>query len=402
MTNSISCAENFTVNDHKGLDARHFETIHSKLESIDVPTQTQQYVLYDDSLEVKQPGEDKTFDEIATAMRHIAETMNDRARHAARAVHAKSHGLLKGDLKVYEQLPEPFAQGLFRRSASYPVILRLSTNPGDMLPDSISTPRGLAVKVIGVHGEQMLPGHEDEVTQDFVCVNAKAFPVPDAAGFLEQLRVLEKHATDSETLKQAVSTTARVAESVLESIGLKSATLLGFGHPQTHILGETFCSVAPLRYGNYVAKICISPASENLKALTNKHLEIGGNYSALRDAVVEFFGTNTAEWEVGVQLCTDVKKMPIEDASVEWDEKESPYVPVARITVKPQHAYSPERRVYVDEMLSFSPWHGLSAHRPLGNIMRARKKSYEASSRFRHSMNGRPAAEPKTGTEIPD
>ena len=368
---------------------------------MEVPTQNQ-YVRYDDSLEVKQPGEDKVFDEIAAAMRHISETMHDRARHAARAVHAKSHGLLKGELEVYDGLPEPLSQGLFRRSASYPVIMRFSTNPGDMLPDSISTPRGLAVKVIGIQGERMLPGHEKEVTQDFVFVNAKAFPVPDAAGFLKQLRVLEKHATDSETLKQAVSTTARVAESALEAVGLKSATLKGFGHPQTHILGETYCSVAALRYEDYVAKICIAPASENLKALLNKHLEIGDNYSALRDAVVEFFGTNTAEWEVRVQLCTDVKKMPIEDASVEWDEKQSPYVPVARITVKPQHAYSPERRVCVDEVMSFSPWHGLTAHRPLGNVMRARKKSYEGSSRFRHTMNVRPAVEPKSVTEIPD
>jgi catalase len=235
------------------------------------------YVPYSDSVEHSIPDEEKVFDEIAGAIRHIAEMIGDRARHAARAVHAKSHGLLRAELTVTtEGLPEPLAQGLFAKAGRYPAIMRFSTNPGDMLPDSISTPRGLAVKVIGVEGE-MLAGHEGNVTQDFVCVNAKAFGVPDAAAFLKQLHLLEQHATDSQTLKQVVSTTARLAEEALEVFGKESAALKGFGHPETHLLGETFSSVAPLRYGNYIGKIAFVPASENLKALTNKHMDHAGN-----------------------------------------------------------------------------------------------------------------------------
>ena len=44
-----------------------------------------------------------------------------------------------------------------------------------------------------------------------------------------------------------------------------------------------------------------------------------------------------AEWEIGVQLCVDLKTMPIEDASIVWPEDQSPYVPVARLRV-PRHA----------------------------------------------------------------
>jgi len=205
------------------------------------------YVAYADSVEVALPNEDQIFDELAAAMRHIAEMIGDRARHSARAVHAKSHGLLKAELSVdTEALPEPFRQGLFSKNDRYPAIMRFSTNPGDMLPDSISTPRGLAVKVIGVDGE-MVTGHEGNVTQDFVLVNAKAFGVPDAAAFLKQVHLLERHATDSQTLKQVISSTARIAEETLEALGTGSTTLKGFGHPETHILGETFSSLAALR-----------------------------------------------------------------------------------------------------------------------------------------------------------
>jgi hypothetical protein len=358
------------------------------------------YVPYSDSVEVAVPNEEQVFDDLSAAMRHIAEMIGDRARHAARAVHAKSHGVLKAELTVLDGLPEPLAQGLFSRAATYPAIMRFSTNPGDMLPDSISTPRGLAVKVIGVSGE-MLPGHEGNVTQDFAFVNGKAFGAPDAAAFLKQVKILEQHATDSQILKQAVSTTARIAEETLEVFGKQSATLLGFGQPETHILGETFTSLAALRYGNYVAKIAFVPASENLKRLIHKHLDHASDYSAIRDAVVKFFETETAVWDVQVQLATDLAKTPIEDASIPWPEDLSPYSTVGRLTAPPQDAYSAERRVFVDEVLSFNPWHALAAHRPLGSVMRARKKAYKTSSEYRHATNVSPRIEPKSIDELP-
>jgi hypothetical protein len=215
------------------------------------------------------------------------------------------------------------------------------------------------------------------------------------------LRLLEKHATDSAGLKQVVSTTARTLENALGLVGGDSPTLKSLGHPETHILGETFFSQAALRYGDYVAKICIAPASDNLKARTGKHLD-HSKYSALRDSVVEFFETETAEWEVKVQLATDMAKMPVEDASVKWPEDESPYVPVGRLVAKPQNAYSAERRIFVDELLSFNPWHGLLAHQPLGNVMRARKVAYAIAANYRRGQEQRPTVEPRSIGELPD
>ena len=256
------------------------------------------------------------------------------------------------------------------------------------------------MKVLGVTGK-MLETHEGQSTQDFVFVNGKAFPNRNAVEFLQQLKFMEKHITDSQALKQIVSTTARLAEEALEVVGSESAALLGFGHPEKHILGETFSSVAPLRYGQYVAKIAFQPASESLKELTGKKLENMSDFSALRDAVVRFFETETAVWDVQVQLMADPAKMPIEDASVQWSEEESPYITVGQLTAAPQAAYSPERRVFVDEMLAFNPWHSLAAHRPLGNVMRARKKAYLMASTFRARMNSRPIVEPRSIDELP-
>ena len=117
----------------------------------------------------------------------------------------------------------------------------------------------------------------------------------------------------------------------------------------------------------------------------------------MRDAVGSFFEQLEvpAEWEVRVQLCTDLATMPIEDASVAWPEDVSPFIAVARITVTRQMALSPERLHTADDNLAFSPWHGVAAHRPLGSVMRVRKAVYEGSVNFRGQRNGCPMHEPR-------
>ena len=120
------------------------------------------------------------------------------------------------------------------------------------------------------------------------------------------------------------------------------------------------------------------------------------------DAVIEFFKTETAQWNIEVQLRTNAETMPVENASVVWPQAKSPFVPVARIIAKPQDVYSPARRVFVDDKLAFNPWHALEAHRPLGNIMRARKASYDVSAELRQASNAVVGVEPKSIDEIPD
>ena len=105
---------------------------------------------------------------------------------------------------------------------------------------------------------------------------------------------------------------------------------------------------------------------------------------------MEFFCTNPAEYLIAIQLCTDLERMPVENATVEWPEDESPYQPVARLILPPQEAFSRERAEVIDENLSFCPAHSLAAHRPLGSIMRARMKAYEVMGTARRRENGRP------------
>ncbi|WP_155121428.1 catalase family protein [Bryobacter aggregatus] len=359
-------------------------------------------VRYSDSIEVRQPDEDELTEKIVASMAAVNRRAFDKYRHAVRDAHAKSHGVLKGELSVYENLAEPLRQGVFRSPRRYPVMIRLSTAPGDLRDDRISSPRGMAVKLLGVEGAKLLAGHESETTQDFLLVNMPVIPFGEVSTYWKMQQILEKHAEDPDLVKRLTGALARGANEALKLLGRPNSTLDGLSPANHHILGETFYSMAAIRYGDYVAKLCAAPLSEGVRALTGQEVDADENPSVLRDLVVDFFRMQSAEYEVRVQLCTDLEQMPVEDASIAWPESLSPYLAVGKITIPAQDAYSPVRRVYGDDRLSFNPWHCIAEHRPLGSIMRVRVKAYETSTRFRHAMNVQPVEEPRDISEMPD
>lgn len=359
-------------------------------------------VRYEARFEHAEDDEAATERGLVDTLRSISEKTLADEGHALRSVHAKSHGLLRGELRVLTGLPPSLAQGLFTTPMAYPIVMRLSTIPGDLLHDSVSTPRGMAIKVVGVEGAR-LPGSEGQLIQDFVLVNGQRFAALDGKSFLNSLKLLAGTTDKAPGLKKVLSAVARGAEKIIESVGGESVALKSIGgHPETHILGETFYSQVPMLHGPYMAKLSVVPISPGMLLLKDAHLDLSGDPNGLRGAVLDFFSSHSAEWEVRVQLCTDIEKMPIEDASAVWPEDVSAYLPVARITVPPQRAWSEARSAVVDDTYSFSPWHGLAAHRPLGAIMRLRKAAYEMSASFRASQNRLAIQEPTSLDDLPD
>ncbi len=349
---------------------------------------------YSDDVETIGEDEAKLTQELGDTLLKIAEKTYEDGGHAIRAVHAKSHGLLSARFEVLPGLPAVLAQGLFARPATYDAVMRFSTTPGDMLDDSVSTPRGVAVKVLGVAGARA-PGASETTTQDFLMVNGKLFNAPNAKAFLANLKLLAATTDKGDGLKKVLSGALRGLERGVEALGGKSATLVSLGgHPETHILGEHFFAQLPVRYGDYIAKLSIVPVSPELTALTNQPLDVNGKPDGLREAVTDFFAANGGEWEFRVQLCTNLADMPVEDATAPWDEAQSHFITVARLTVAPQTAWSEARSETVDDGMGFSPWNTLAAHRPLGSIMRLRREPYIRSQDFRSQRNRCPVREP--------
>ena len=359
-------------------------------------------VRYDASYEHLEQDEGGIQKQLDESLLKISKTTLDDGGRPLRSVHAKSHGLLRARVQVLEGLPPELTQGICAQVRAYDAIIRLSTAPGDLLPDSVSTPRGFAIKLVDVPGPR-LPGAEGASTQDFVTVNGgPVFATPTAKRFATSLKMLASTTDKAEGAKKVLSAALRGMERVLEAVGGSSATLVTLGgQPTNHLLGETFFSQVPILWGPFMAKISVVPVISSLTNLTGKPLDLTDKPNAIRDSVVDYFSANRAEWELRVQLNRNIDTMPLEDATVEWPEDVSAYLPVARVIAEKQVAWSEVRSAAVDAGMAFSPWHGIAAHRPLGSIMRLRKLAYETSAKFRASQ-GTLVREPATLDGFPD
>jgi hypothetical protein len=352
-------------------------------------------VLYAPSVETVGEDEERLTREIVEQMAASNRCAFERHRHAIRDAHAKSNGLIVGELEVHAGLPAALRQGIFAEPRTYAVVARLSSAPGDIHSDKIPAPRGFALKVIGVDGERLSP-EIGGANQDFLMVNFPVLAFGTIPKYKTMLSLLEANAHAPDTFQRLVAGTARGAKEVVEALGMTpGATLEGLARDNHHPLGETYHTQAAIRFGAHIRGRGLE------RQLAGRPVPVSGD-GAMRDAVSAHFASQGAEYELSAKLCTDLATMPVEDAAVLWREEQSPHRPIATLRFAAQASATPGRQVHGDDVLSFNPWNGVAAHRPLGGIMRIRRAAYERSSSYRHTMNARPRVEPAQAADIPD
>jgi len=204
-------------------------------------------------------------------------------------------------LQVYENLSEHLAQGLFAAPKTYPVIVRFYTAQGSIVPDKMSSFRGLAIKVIEVQGEKPLPELPLPVTQDLLLVNYPVIPTGTINQYLKLQESLEKQANSGELFQEIAQKAAVSVQSVLAAVGLSDDTNQ-LSTPESNLLGDTYFSMAAIRFGDYVAKVNVKPLSENVKELAGKKINKdtieADQHAFLTKIIADFFQSNTAQYEL--------------------------------------------------------------------------------------------------------
>ena len=115
------------------------------------------------------------------------------------------------------------------------------------------------------------------------------------ARYRDAMPLIAAQAKAPDVALKASGTLARAVAGVLKTIHLTPPKPVAlFVRPNNHILGETFHSMAALRYGAYIAKLSVAPLSKSVRDLTNRPVE-GALGDALRDMVVDFFASTSAE-----------------------------------------------------------------------------------------------------------
>jgi len=103
----------------------------------------------------------------------------------------------------------------------------------------------------------------------------------------------------------------------------------------------------------------------------------------LREVMQAELNTHEFRFHFLLQFQEDAVTMPIENPCVEW---RSEWHKVAEIII-PKQFFDTTERNEAGERASYSPWHSLPEHRPLGGISRARRAVYATISAFREQNN---------------
>lgn len=334
------------------------------------------------------PDEDERFERHAETLREVQRKASAK-KGLGRALHRKEHVGVVAELSVLDSLPAEVAAGLFARPGRYNAYVRYSNGRHAAGPDLAPDLRGLAVKVLGVEGRKLIPGLEDATTQDFLCINQSSQPFRDTDEFIRFVTSLDNQLL---ALPRLIAGFGPVK--TLKLLGM----LRKLGGPPS-VATIPYFSAVPVQWGDYAGKYAFFPQSQGAPRPEGVVGDGGGrgrgaNY--LRDDLARRLAAGPLRYEMKIQLFRDADSTPIEDASVEWKEGVAPFVTVATLVIPSQDVLD-ERGKHVSalvEQLSFDPWHTLEAHRPLGDIMRARNHAYRLST-----MERKAAPEPE-GAEI--
>jgi hypothetical protein len=273
---------------------------------------------------------------------------------------------VQAEFTVLADLEPELRVGFFAEPVTYGAWIRFA-NAGSQ-SDREKDVRGMSIKIGTRQTRNLTPG---ATTQDFVLSSHPIMVVGNTRAFLALLRAME--AGGVRRLSYALSH-PRVA---LNGFAARS-------HPTSH-LDVPYWSTTPYLFGSgravkYKVRPCSEISSPLPKTLSDTYL---------RDAMRAHLARADALFDFMVQFQSDPRTMPIEDASVEWSDRASPFRSVARVRIPRQDLDATNAAACEDAM--FNPWHSLPEHRPLGDLNRSRREIYSALAEFRRAHRTRPA-----------
>jgi hypothetical protein len=279
---------------------------------------------------------------------------------ARRDAHPKAHGLVAAQFIVGRDVPAPLRHGLFEEPGTYEAWIRLSNGFPRPQEDRKKDQRGFAIKLRGVAGEKLVTDAADPTAQDFVLASAPAFFIRTAADYV---RFVEAQ------VKQPAWRVLGFFFNPVRPRLYEFRRLLASASRTDDLLTTRYWSQVPFRLGPHVVKYSVRPHN----APRSWPETIDPNYlrGRLRSRLLEA----PATFDFAVQVRGNPDAMPVDDATVEWNEREAPFQTVATITVPQQDIDTADRAALVDR-LAFSPWHALSAHEPLGPMNSIRRDVY--------------------------
>ena len=344
------------------------------------------------------PDEEESLNQIIDLM---ADQMRSRFKPGGyeRGGNTKTHGVLRATVTIRDDLPEHCRKGIFANPRSYPAYVRYA-GPGPDVPSDIEDVgfMSMSVKLMGVPGKKMMDllnltevekFSYEKFTQDFITTSGgPTFVTPNTR---ENVKLQYWSLLHMPLFYFINPKDSHLLDAAMQSL---------WNETQYNPLGQRYWSCTPylLGEGQAVMYSFVPKTQVESKIPGLPFGKVPFNY--LRENMIKTLNNHDVEFDLMIQIQTDPHLMPIEDSSVRWPEKLSPFIPVATVHIPKQQFESP-KLIEFTKRLKMNPWHCLPEHRPLGNLNRARLRLYSELSKFRQDMNQTTHLEP-TGDEVFD
>ena len=334
----------------------------------------------------------------AVISNYCAMKISDCFANAMRDQHAKSHGCVKAEFIVRDDLPAEFTTSLFRPGARYPAIVRFSNGNGRPQSDRKIDARGMAIKLRGVESSTLLrtlaPDRARAGEHDFVLSSFPVFFCRDVVDYSELMNLVSApHGTWREWLdliKRVLEFGVRNPRQSVMFLLTGVVSLATIRNP----LIATYHSMSPYLFGDdKVVRYVVRPERRrNNFARSWTFPTWPRSRSFLRDALVSDLdpamhrpGDDFA-FDFSVRVRHAASPNDAEDASRWWIAPRDRTVRLGSIEIPRQNFLTPDQ-LYECEHMTFNPWNCLEQHRPLGSINRMRLAVYLASLQVRQKLN---------------
>src|SRR5262245_16570002 len=366
------------------------------------------FVRYSPEIETIDPNLDQLLEQIIAFWENKVRNspVEEGSGRATRGAHAKSYGVVRAEVQILHNVSAPYAQGIYARPGRHDALIRFSSASNHLGADaSLGGVLGAAMKIFDVPGAKLVDDEPDSTSFDLVLKNHPTFLANTARHYL----VLQAIANDApkyiargqagfhELLRDLLTGKGAFApddwawEEVFAFVKLAQT-------PVRNPMLSTFWSMAAVRHGDYVAKVRIAPTADSAARVLHRALDVRGRPEVLYPTLVDELAISAFDFDLQVQLSTDLKTMPVNLTTVEWPEALSPYVTVARVHIPRQDISGQETNEKTDA-LSFNQWRVTEEHRPLGEIMNVRR-IYTASAKLRRAINRQPQIEPTSVASV--
>jgi len=376
---------------------------------------TQNFVRYGPDVEQLEPGFERSLQAVLEDMkRHMRGSLKTEGIGlVVRNAHAKGYGLARGEVEILSGLPVEYAQGIYSQPGRHEAMVRFSNGTNHVGGDQFLGPiTGIGLKLFNIEGTTLLEDEKDSHTFDYALINHPVF----FANTLAHYVFIQSLFADL-GLPPPAKLTPEARQAALHSVLYNFVTGKGTLPPEqwaweelgaflqlaqtkpVNLLLSTYWTMGAVRHGAYVAKVRVAPVQSFADRVGQRALDLTSAEHVFRPALVAELRKQSYEFDIQVQLCTDLALMPVEKTTVRWPESLSPYVTVAKLRL-PQQDIGGEDNFERMDKTSMSPWRVTEDHRPLGSIMRSRKEVYRESSLLRHRENNQERKEPRNLAEV--